>query len=65
MKKSILLLALVLAGCATDRTAQWQREVDNMIQTYGPACDRPGYSRSDDKWRGLRVEAGRPRREAI
>jgi hypothetical protein len=40
------LIALVLtglvAGCATapDRAVQMQREVDEMIQVYGPACEK-------------------------
>jgi hypothetical protein len=53
MKALILPLALVLSACAStgDPSAQWQREVDQMVQTYGPACDRLGYARDDDKWR--------------
>ena len=61
MNKWILFLGLGLAGCATqaDRTAQWQAEVDTMIQTYGPACERLGYKRDEDKWRDcvLRLSA--------
>jgi hypothetical protein len=42
------LIALVLTGlvaaCATapDRSVQMQREVDEMIQVYGPACEKLG-----------------------
>src|SRR5438105_15634154 len=45
-------LALV-AACATqaDRTAQMQRDVDDMIAVQGPACDRLGYARNSDQWR--------------
>ena len=61
MNKWILFLALGLAGCATqaERSAQWEAEVDNMIQVYGPACERLGYKRDDDKWRDcvLRLSA--------
>ena len=54
MPRWILIAALLgLAGCATtaERAAQWQAEVDNMIQVYGPACEKLGYKRDEDKWR--------------
>ena len=53
MAKWVLFLILGLAGCATpaEQAAQWQAEVDNMVQVYGPACERLGYKRDDDKWR--------------
>jgi hypothetical protein len=53
MSKWILLLSLGLAGCVSqaDRAAQWQAEVDNMVQVYGPACEKLGYKQDDDKWR--------------
>lgn len=49
----VLLCALALAGCATpaQRAAQQQAEVEEMIQVYGPACEKLGYKRDDDKWR--------------
>ena len=42
----------LLAGCATqaDRTAQVEREVDEMIATYGPACEKLGYQSASDPW---------------
>jgi hypothetical protein len=49
----IFLIAL-LAGCATtpeEREARMQREVNEMIQTYGPTCDKLGYKRESDPWR--------------
>jgi len=55
------ILIAVLAGCATqaDRTARMQREVDEMIATYGPACERLGYKGDADPWRDcvLRLNA--------
>lgn len=61
MNKWIVLLSLGLAGCATqaERTAQWQAEVDTMVRTYGPACDKLGYKPETDKWRDcvLRLSA--------
>ena len=50
---TILALALLLGGCATqaDRAAQQQREVDEMIAVYGPACERLGNARDSQQWR--------------
>jgi hypothetical protein len=68
MRKWILLAGLCfgLAGCATpeQRAEQVAKEVDNMIATYGPACERLGYSRNDDNWRNcvLRLAARDDRR---
>ena len=62
MRTSIALISLaLLASCATqaDRTAQVQREVDEMIATYGPACEKLGYQNASDPWRDcvLRLNA--------
>ena len=37
----VSLLLLIVAGCATqaERAAQVQREVEEMIQLYGPGCE--------------------------
>ena len=55
------LLITLLAGCATqaERTARVQREVDEMIATYGPACEKLGYKSDADPWRDcvLRLSA--------
>ncbi len=54
MKTLIVVgLAALVAGCATpqERAAQVQRDVDEMIATYGPACERLGYKASTDAWR--------------
>jgi hypothetical protein len=47
------MLAGLAAACATqaDRMAQAQRDVDEMIAVYGPACDKLGYKRETDQWR--------------
>lgn len=46
-------LALLALGCATpaERAARHQAEVEEMITVYGPACEKLGYKRDDDKWR--------------
>jgi len=52
--RTILALTLaLLAGCTTqaDRAAQQQREVDDMIAVYGPACERLGNARDSEQWR--------------
>lgn len=48
-----LTLTLLLYGCATqtDRAAQQQREVDEMIAVYGPACEKLGTARDSEQWR--------------
>lgn len=54
MSKYIFLSAIaLLAACSTpaERSAQMQREVDQMIQLYGPACDKLGYKQNTDPWR--------------
>ena len=45
-----LALLALLAGCTTqaESTAQAEREVDQMIKVYGPACERLGYKGNSD-----------------
>ena len=51
----------LLAGCATpaEKAAQLQREVDQMIQVYGPPCEKLGFKPDTDPWREciLRLDA--------
>lgn len=49
--------ALFLAACATpaERAARMQAEVAEMIEVYGPACERLGYKRDEDPWRACVV----------
>ena len=49
----VSLLLLLVAGCATqaERAAQVQREVEQMIQLYGPGCEKLGYKSDSDPWR--------------
>ncbi len=50
----LLLAALLLAACSTpqERAAYMQRQADDMVTVYGPACERLGYSPNTDQWRG-------------
>jgi len=49
----LLAIAAVLAGCATpaERAARIEREIDEMIAVYGPACEKLGYKVETDQWR--------------
>lgn len=52
---NILLLTTLVTACATapaERAAQTERKVDEMIQVYGPACNKLGYQQNTDSWRG-------------
>ncbi|HZV98733.1 MAG TPA: hypothetical protein VFF74_07055 [Methylophilaceae bacterium] len=44
-----------LTGCATttpaERSAQMQRQAEEMVQIYGPACDKLGYVKDSNPWR--------------
>jgi hypothetical protein len=69
MRKSMILLILVaLSACVTpaERAAQQEHEVAEMIQIYGPACEKLGYQANTDQWRSciLNLDAkannGRP-----
>ena len=55
MTKSIVVLAaaLALAACATpeERAAQARAEMEAMMATYGPACERLGFKPDEDRWR--------------
>ena len=57
----LILAASLLAACATpeQRAVAMQRQVDEMITVYGPACERLGYSRDTQPWRDciLRLDA--------
>ncbi len=50
---ALCVLSVLAAGCTTqaDRTARMEREVDAMIATYGPACEKLGYKSDSDPWR--------------
>ena len=56
-----LALAAVLAGCSTpsERAAQVERDVDEMVAIFGPACEKLGYKNDTDPWRDcvLRLSA--------
>ena len=53
---SSLGASLLLAGCATtttpaERSANMQRKAEEMLQIYGPACEKLGYTKDSDEWR--------------
>ena len=49
----LLLTAIFLTACTTpeQRAANMQAEMERMIQIYGPACGRLGYTANSDQWR--------------
>lgn len=54
MRKLIAFaLAALLAGCASqaELAAQQEREVDRMVNVYGPGCEKLGFPRNTDLWR--------------
>lgn len=57
MSKYIVAHALLvlLAGCSTltpaERSVLMQKEVEEMIQVYGPACEKLGYQAETEPWR--------------
>ena len=50
---AIAALAALLAACATpaERAAAVQRDVEDMIQVYGPGWEKLGYKTDSDPWR--------------
>jgi len=51
----ILAILFILVGCVStpaERAALHEREVEQMIQIYGPACLKLGYPQDSDEWRG-------------
>ncbi|MES2150277.1 MAG: hypothetical protein V4508_10845 [Pseudomonadota bacterium] len=53
MRTLLLALLALVAGCTTpqERAASMQAEMDRMVQAYGPACVRLGYTAQTDAWR--------------
>lgn len=43
----------LLAACSTpaEQAAQLQRQMDNMMLIYGPACEKLGFVAQTDPWR--------------
>jgi hypothetical protein len=57
----LLIVTAFLAGCATtaERAADMQRQTNEMIAVYGPACQKLGFKPDSDRWRDciLRLDA--------
>lgn len=54
-------IAAILVGCATpaERAAQAQREVEQMVEIYGPACTKLGFKMDTDPWRSCIINLSR------
>lgn len=51
----VLSLTALLAGCASNPLAEQNQATKLMeykIQVYGPACEKLGFERDTDAWRG-------------
>jgi hypothetical protein len=50
---AVSVFLLLVTGCATqsERAAQVERDVDDMIRVYGPGCEKLGYKSDSDQWR--------------
>ncbi|MGH8807597.1 MAG: hypothetical protein ACREX0_06945 [Noviherbaspirillum sp.] len=55
MRSSMIVVSVAafLVGCATpaEQAAQAEREVEQMMQIYGPACEKLGFKANTDAWR--------------
>jgi hypothetical protein len=50
----LLVIFVFLVGCVStpaERASRQTREVERMIQVYGPACVKLGYQQDTDDWR--------------
>lgn len=49
----VLTILCFTAGCMTqqERAAAVSRDVDDMMQVYGPGCEKLGYRSDSDPWR--------------
>jgi hypothetical protein len=55
VKVLMVIVMLFLFGCVStpaERAAKQQQEVEQMIEVYGPACEKLGYKQDSDEWRG-------------
>lgn len=55
---AVSLVAGSLLGCATpaQRAVEKANEAEVMMQIYGPACERLGYTANSDQWRNCVVQ---------
>jgi len=53
MKLLALAGVLVLAGCASQ-----EQRAEILISTFGPFCEKLGYERNTDAWRGCIASEG-------
>jgi hypothetical protein len=53
-------LAAFLSACTTiaEQAAEAQRDVDRMVQIYGPACEKLGFKSGTDPWRNCIIGLG-------
>lgn len=64
MRTSILLSTIAAGlsiGCAapSHQVAALERDVDSVIQSYGPVCEKQGYAADSREWRNCVYQAGK------
>jgi hypothetical protein len=55
LRYTLLVTTVLLASACTtpeQRATNMQAEMAQMMQIYGPACQRIGYAPNTDQWRG-------------
>lgn len=56
----LFTIPLLLSGCATttpaERSLQMQRQAEEMLRVYGPACEKLGYTKDSNEWRDCVLE---------
>ena len=51
---AITAAALMVSACVTtpqERAQRVQKDVEDMVQVYGPGCEKLGYTADTDPWR--------------
>jgi hypothetical protein len=54
-------IVILLVGCTTtaERAAKMEQEAVTMIQVYGPACEKLGFTVNTDSWRNCLIDLSR------
>lgn len=55
-----LVFAVLLSGCSAQEVAK--RDAERAISTYGPACEKLGFSLNTDPWRDCIIRMSDRRR---
>jgi hypothetical protein len=53
---AVLILSLCACATTAEQAAAYANEAEQMVQLYGPACERLGYLNASDPWRNCIVQ---------